>query len=137
MKNSFIALFTVLISAFSFGQTKEAAYQLSSHILDVSKGMPAPGVTIKLEKYNEKTKVWSQVDEKVTDKSGRVPNFLPNDKSNLGIYKLTYMTSDYFKKMNEESFYPWVEVVFQLKDSEHYHVPITLSAYGYSTYRGN
>ncbi len=137
MKNSFIALFTVLISAFSFGQTKEATYQLSSHILDVSKGMPAPGVTIKLEKYNEKTKVWSQVDEKVTDKSGRVHNFLPNDKSNLGIYKLTYMTSDYFKKMNEESFYPWVEVVFQLKDSEHYHVPITLSAYGYSTYRGN
>ena len=137
MKNSFIALFTVLISAFSFGQTKEATYQLSSHILDVSKGMPAPGVTIKLEKYNEKTKVWSQVDEKVTDKSGRVHNFLPNDKSNLGIYKLTYMTSDYFKKMNEKSFYPWVEVVFQLKDSEHYHVPITLSAYGYSTYRGN
>ena len=137
MKNSFIALFAVLISAFSFGQTKEVSYQLSSHILDVSKGMPAPGVTIKLEKYNEKTKVWSQVDEKVTDKSGRVPNFLPNDKSNLGIYKLTYMTSDYFKKMNEESFYPWVEVVFQLKDSEHYHVPITLSAYGYSTYRGN
>ncbi len=47
------------------------------------------------------------------------------------------MTSDYFKKINEESFYPWIEVVFQLKDSEHYHVPITLTAYGYSTYRGN
>lgn len=137
MKNLIFAFFFAMISSAAFGQKKEVTYQLSSHILDVSKGMPAPGVTIKLEKYNEKTKIWSYVDEKVTDKSGRVPNFLPNDKSNLGIYKLTYLTSDYFKKMKEESFYPWVEVVFELKDSEHYHVPITLSAYGYSTYRGN
>ena len=137
MKNSFIALFFVLISAFAFGQKKEVTYQLSSHILDVSKGMPAPGVTIKLEKFNDKTKAWTFVEDKVTDKNGRVPDFLPNSKSNLGIYKLTYLTSDYFKKMKEESFYPWVEVVFELKDGEHYHVPITLSAYGYSTYRGN
>lgn len=137
MKNSFIALLFVLISAFVFGQKKEVTYQLSSHILDVSKGMPAPGVTIKLEKFNDAKKTWTSVEEKVTDKNGRVPDFLPNDKSNLGIYKLTYYTSEYFKNMNTESFYPWVEVVFELKDSEHYHVPITLSAYGYSTYRGN
>lgn len=137
MKNSFIALLFVLISAFAFGQKKEITYQLSSHILDVSKGMPAAGVTIKLEKFNETKKNWTAVDEKVTDKNGRVPDFLPNNKLNTGIYKLTYLTSDYFKKNKEDSFYPWVEVVFQLKDSEHYHVPITLSAYGYSTYRGN
>lgn len=137
MKNSFIALLFVLISAFAFGQKKEITYQLSSHILDVSKGMPAAGVTIKLEKFNETKKSWTAVEEKVTDKNGRVPDFLPNNKLNTGIYKLTYLTSDYFKKNKEDSFYPWVEVVFQLKDSEHYHVPITLSAYGYSTYRGN
>lgn len=137
MKNSFIALFFVLISAFAFGQKKEVTYQLSSHILDVSKGMPAPGVTIKLEKFNDAKKTWTSVEEKVTDKNGRVPDFLPNDKSNLGIYKLTYYTSEYFKKMNTESFYPWVEVVFQITNADHYHVPITLSAYGYSTYRGN
>lgn len=137
MKNSFIALFFVLISAFAFGQKKEVTYQLSSHILDVSKGIPAPGVTIKLEKFNDAKKTWTSVEEKVTDKNGRVPDFLPNDKSNLGIYKLTYYTSEYFKKMNTESFYPWVEVVFQITNADHYHVPITLSAYGYSTYRGN
>ena len=137
MKNFIFALVFAMISTTAFGQKTEKTYQLSSHILDVSKGMPAPGVTIKLEKYNEANKTWTFVEEKVTDKNGRVPDFLSNEKSNLGIYKLTYMTSDYFKKMKEESFYPWVEVVFQLKDSEHYHVPITLSAYGYSTYRGN
>ena len=137
MKNFIFALVFAMISTTAFGQKTEKTYQLSSHILDVSKGMPAPGVTIKLEKYNEANKTWTFVEEKVTDKNGRVPDFLSNEKSNLGIYKLTYMTSDYFKKMKEESFYPWVEVVFQLKDSEHYHVPVTLSAYGYSTYRGN
>ena len=137
MKNSLIALFAVLISAFSFGQTKEVTYQLSSHILDVSKGIPAPGVTIQLEKYSNQTKMWTVVDKKVTDKNGRVGDFLSNEKSNLGIYKLTYMTSPYFKSMNTESFYPWVEVVFEITNKDHYHVPITLSAYGYSTYRGN
>lgn len=137
MKNSLIALFAVLISAFSFGQTKEVTYQLSSHILDVSKGMPARGVTIQLEKYNDQTKMWTVVDKKVTDKNGRVGDFLSNENSNLGIYKLTYMISPYFKSMNTESFYPWVEVVFEITNKDHYHVPITLSAYGYSTYRGN
>ena len=137
MKNFIFALFFAMISTTAFGQKTEKTYQLSSHILDVSKGMPAPGVTIKLEKYNEANKTWTFVEEKVTDKNGRVPDFLSNDKSNLGIYKLTYLTSDYFKKMKEESFYPWVEVVFQLTNADHYHVPITLSAYGYSTYRGN
>ncbi|MGV8914564.1 MAG: hydroxyisourate hydrolase [Kaistella sp.] len=137
MKNSLIALFAVFISVFSFGQTKEVTYQLSSHILDVSKGMPAPGVTIQLEKYSDQTKMWTVVDKKVTDKNGRVGDFLSNENSNLGIYKLTYLTSPYFKSMNTESFYPWVEVVFEITNKDHYHVPITLSAYGYSTYRGN
>lgn len=77
------------------------------------------------------------VDEKVTDKNGRIPDFLPNSASNSGIYRLTYLVAPYFKKNKMESFYPFIEVVFELKGSSHYHVPITLSAYGYSTYRGN
>ncbi len=112
-------------------------YQLSSHILDISKGAPAPGVKIKLEKYNEHLKNWTFIDEKTTDINGRITNFLAQGQSNLGIYKLIYHTHDYFKKNNTESFYPFIEVVFQIKDDSHYHVPITLSAYGYSTYRGN
>ena len=137
MKNLLFAFFFAFISSATFAQDKTATYQLSSHILDVSKGMPAPGVTIKLEKFNDAKKTWILVEEKVTDKNGRVPDFLQNNQSNLGIYKLTYFTSDYFKKMKMESFYPWVEVVFQITTADHYHVPITLSAYGYSTYRGN
>ena len=137
MKKLIYTFAFVLISTLTFAQEK--TYQLSSHILDVSKGMPAERVPIKLEKYNDVKKTWSVVAEKITDKNGRVPDFLPNisGKSNMGIYRLTFITNDYFQRDNIESFYPFVEVVFQIKDANHYHVPITLSAYGYSTYRGN
>lgn len=135
MKKIIALLSLSLLSTMAFAQ--KATYQLSSHILDISKGAPVSGVTIKLEKMNEKDKTWSFVDQKITDVNGRIPDFLNSEKSNLGIYKLTYFTSDYFKSNNIESFYPFIEVVFQIKDQNHYHVPITLSAFGYSTYRGN
>ena len=57
--------------------------------------------------------------------------------SNIGVYKLIFRVQPYFESQKLESFYPFVEVVFEIKDNEHYHVPITLSANGYSTYRGN
>jgi 5-hydroxyisourate hydrolase len=135
MKKLLFSIIFTTCTTFLFAQNE--TYQLSSHILDVSKGAPATGVTIQLEKYNEPTKSWSLVDKKTTDKNGRISNFLPTKNSNLGIFKLTYFTTDYFKKNNVESFYPFIEVVFQIKDNQHYHVPITLSAFGYSTYRGN
>ncbi len=135
MKKLFFALLLSAASTLAFAQQKE--FQLSSHILDVSKGTPATGVSIKLEKYNEQTKTWIFTDQKITDINGRITDFLTTEKSNIGIYKLTYYTGEYFKRTNTDSFYPFIEVVFQIKDRNHYHVPITLSAYGYSTYRGN
>lgn len=54
-----------------------------------------------------------------------------------GIYKLTYHVGPYFEARKQDTFYPFVEVVFEIGDTSHYHVPITLSPYGYSTYRGN
>jgi 5-hydroxyisourate hydrolase len=134
---SIIITFFMLFSLSIFAQNKN--FQLSTHILDVSKGIPAAGVSIKLEKYNAQSKLWTFVDEKKTDSNGRIPDFLPAEKgnANTGIFKLIYYTNDYFKKDKIESFYPFIEVVFQIKDQNHYHVPITLSAYGYSTYRGS
>lgn len=132
MKKMFFTAVFAVLSVFAFGQTH--SHQLSSHILDVSRGTPASGVKIRLEKQVAGT--WIFVDEKTTDANGRITDFLPGNTSN-GIFKLTYLVSDYFKKNNTESFYPFIEVVFQIRDEQHYHVPITLSAYGYSTYRGN
>ncbi|TXI66371.1 MAG: hydroxyisourate hydrolase [Flavobacterium sp.] len=135
MKKSIILGILLLFSTIMVAQTE--TYQLSSHILDVSKGTPASGVTIKLEKLEETTNSWIKIDEKVTDKNGRITDFLKGNASNLGIYKLTYFTKEYFKRSQTESFYPFIEVVFQISDTSHYHVPITLSAFGYATYRGN
>ncbi|MFC3157326.1 5-hydroxyisourate hydrolase [Chryseobacterium arachidis] len=135
MKKLILTLLISFLSTGIFAQTVK--YQLSSHILDISKGTPVSEVEIKLEKYNEQTKLWTFIEKKSTDINGRIADFLPTEKSNNGIYKLTYYTEPYFKKNKVESFYPFIEVVFQIKDNNHYHVPITLSAYGYSTYRGN
>ncbi|MBE7653269.1 hydroxyisourate hydrolase [Tenacibaculum finnmarkense genomovar finnmarkense] len=137
MKNTFLlSVLLVLVTTFTFSQ--ESNYQLSSHILDITQGQPAIDVKISLSKQDNSGK-WKSIDEKKTDKNGRINDFLKIEKgiNHQGIYKLTYYTAPYFKLLGQESFYPFIEVVFELKDNNHYHVPITLSAFGYSTYRGN
>ena len=131
-------LIVAMLAFASIGCAQEAKYQLSSHILDVTQGKPATDVKIRLSKQ-DKTEKWITVDEKQTDQNGRITDFLKEGKgvNNQGIYKLTYFVEPYFKKLNQSSFYPFIEVVFEIKDEKHYHVPITLSPFGYSTYRGN
>ncbi len=127
----FSVCFVLLLSA------QKTSYQLSSHILDIGTGQPARGVQIQLEKMNETSKTWTVVDRRATDKNGRVGDFLPSTANNAGIYKLTFFTQPYFQQQKTDSFYPFIEVVFKIADEAHYHVPITVSPYGYSTYRGN
>lgn len=124
------------ISGLGFGQNVK--YQLSSHILDITRGMPATSVKISLSKQDAKG-LWHQIDEKFTDENGRIPDFLKVENGNPqhGIFKLTFYTEPYFKSLEQTSFYPFIDVVFEIQDDNHYHVPITLSAFGYSTYRGN
>jgi 5-hydroxyisourate hydrolase len=135
MKKIIIAAMLYLVGNLSLAQAQ--TYQLSSHILDISTGLPAPEVPVKLAKWNEKDQIWTAVDQKNTDENGRIKDFLEQSKFTTGIYKLTFLVADYFKSKNVTSFYPFIEVVFEIKDNKHYHVPITLSPFGYSTYRGN
>jgi len=127
-----LAVFTCTIS-FMNAQT----YQLSSHILDISTGNPAPNVVVKLLKLTPANQ-WVTLNQNTTDTNGRIINFLPNtNKDNKGTYKLVFETLPYFNSNNLESFYPFVEVVFIINDNKHYHVPITISPFGYATYKGN
>ncbi|WP_242918003.1 hydroxyisourate hydrolase [Pontibacter liquoris] len=135
MRKIAFAVLLVLATTVAYAQT--TPYQLSSHILDIATGMPAKGVPVELEKLDKKTQVWKQVDKKVTDENGRIKDFLPTKNENEGVYRLRFLVADYFKSKKTESFYPFIEVVFQINDNDHYHVPITLSPYGYATYRGN
>ena len=83
-------------------------------------------------------KTWVLLEERLTDENGRVKDFLEEGTTDhKGIYRLTYHVAPYFERLQQDSFYPFIEVVFEIKDSQHYHVPLTLSPYGYSTYRGN
>ena len=136
MKN-WISLSVILLSFAISANAQKEIYQLSSHILDIGAGRPAANVTISLSKQDQ-NKNWVLLEEKVTDKNGRIGSFLKQDgKDNTGIYKLTFHTSPYFQRQGQKSFYPFIEVVFEITDKEHYHVPITVSPFGYSTYRGN
>ena len=134
MRNPILILL-ILFSTFIQAQEK---YQLSSHILDISQGKPAPNVKIALSKQ-DKNQIWVLIDEKYTDNNGRIKDFLKEEsnKNNNGVYKLTFYITPYFEKLKQKTFYPFIEVVFEIKDNQHYHIPITLSPYGYSTYRGN
>lgn len=131
---------TLILCLFVLGNlsAQDVTYQLSTHILDITLGQPAPNVNVTLEKKVPDTEQWNKIDEKVTDENGRIKDFLPeNSTDNTGIYRLTFHTEAYFDRYSIQSFYPFVQVVFQILDNKHYHVPITLSPFGYSTYRGN
>lgn len=140
MMNTLIICLLSLLPVLGFAQQTSPAYQLSTHILDIGQGKPAPGVLVRLEQYDAAKKTWSQVAENKTDAAGRIGDFLPTAGQKTpatGIYKLVFMTKPYFAAKQQTSFYPFIEVVFELTDGAHYHVPITLSAFGYSTYRGS
>ena len=134
MRNPILILL-IFFSAFIQAQEK---YQLSSHILDISQGKPAPNVKIALSKQ-DKNQNWVLIDEKYTDNNGRIKDFLKEEsnENNNGVYKLNFYITHYFEKLKQKIFYPFIEVVFEIKDNQHYHIPIKLSPYGYSTYRGN
>lgn len=115
-------------------------YQLNTHILDINSGQPASNV--KVELYNlDQNRQWVKISEKFTKKNGRIADFLPYEKTenrSFGVYKLKFYTKDYYISHKVDSFYPFIEVSFELlKDQKHYHIPITLSPFGYSTYRGS
>ena len=110
--------------------------QITTHILDTTKGRPAAGVTIIL--YNEVKGNWKEIARGKTNEDGRIKDLLTEGKIlEQGIYKLRFETKDYFEKEVVKTFYPFVEIVFEIQSSEHYHVPLLLNPFGYSTYRGS
>jgi 5-hydroxyisourate hydrolase len=111
---------------------------ITSHVLDTSLGRPARGVSVTLE-YHDDAAGWQVVGGGATDADGRLKDWLPPDfQLQPGDYSLTFDTGEYFRQRNIESFYPAVTILFAVRDAaEHYHVPLLLSPFGYSTYRGS
>jgi 5-hydroxyisourate hydrolase len=111
---------------------------ISTHVLDTSIGRPAEGVLIKLER-NIPGIGWTLIGECLTDISGRVAQLLPpNEHVHMGSYRLRFDVETYFADQDKLTFFPEVTIQFDIRDeSQHYHVPLLLSPYGYSTYRGS
>ncbi len=110
--------------------------KITSHILDTSKGKPADDVTIVL--YEGGNDQWKEITRTSTNADGRAPALTENlQELQPNIYKLRFETKDYFDKNQIATFYPYVEIVFEVLASEHYHVPLLINPFGYSTYRGS
>jgi 5-hydroxyisourate hydrolase len=111
---------------------------ISTHILDTSRGTPASGVAVTLEVQNV-DETWNPLSEAWTDEDGRIkPFFLVDSHLEAGIYRLTFDIEGYFSGLDVRTFYPQVAVIFTIEDStQHYHIPLLISPFGYSTYRGS
>ena len=110
--------------------------KITSHILDTTKGKPAQDVTIIL--YGGENDEWTELARGKTNMDGRISDLI--DKENLlryGIYKMRFETKDYFDSQQVKTFYPYVEIIFEIEPEQHYHIPLLLNPYGYSTYRGS
>jgi len=109
---------------------------ITTHVLDVSIGRPAAGVPVILE--IQKAGDWKELSRGATDSDGRLRHLLAPGSLVKGTYRLNFETEPYFKSVKVEGLYPLIAIVFQVQNAkEHYHIPLLLSPFGYSTYRGS
>lgn len=108
---------------------------ITTHILDTARGQGAAGVPVQL--HSRHGDGWEQIAHGVTDDNGRIAELGP-DALPAGVYRLTFETGTYFAGQSTETFFPEVALTFTVAEGEaHYHVPLLLSPFAYSTYRGN
>jgi 5-hydroxyisourate hydrolase len=105
---------------------------ISTHVLDTAAGRPAAGVAIRLER--QEAGGWQAVGDGRTDEDGRLKSLTPPGPAPHGVYRITFDTRGY---LGDAAFFPEVQIVFVVGDDRHHHVPLLLSPFGYSTYRGS
>jgi 5-hydroxyisourate hydrolase len=112
--------------------------RISTHVLDVAQGKPAKNVPVRLER-RENSGGWTLLGSSQTDGDGRCGQLLPGDDAlRAGVYRLAFDTGSYHGTQKIDALYPVVEIIFQVRDGEsQFHIPLLLSPYGYTTYRGS
>jgi 5-hydroxyisourate hydrolase len=110
---------------------------ISTHILDTARGCPAAGVPLTLSRLTKGT--WSLLNDDHTDADGRCKRLLPPTQPfQSGVYRIHFDTALYFEQQHIQGLYPFIEVAFAVTDSQQsYHIPLLLTANGYTTYRGS
>ena len=110
---------------------------ITTHVLDTARGCPAAGLPITLARQTPQG--WQDIASGHTNADGRVIGLLPDGQPlPAGRWRMHFDTATYFKALGENAFYPWADVVFQTQAPEaHFHIPLLLSPFGYTTYRGS
>jgi 5-hydroxyisourate hydrolase len=112
--------------------------QITTHVLDLALGRPAAGISVLLELRVSEGE-WQTLGRGNTDADGRLRSLLStNHDLAAGVYRLVFDVASYYRTAGMECFYPAVQITFAVREpSEHFHVPLLLSPFGYSTYRGS
>jgi len=109
---------------------------ITTHVLDTSRGRPAVGLTVELQAKSGSS--WIAVGTGMTDANGRCGPLSGDQAAKPGIYRLIFRVGPYFEEQHVETFYSEIPIVFEVRPSDsHYHIPLLLSPFGYSTYRGS
>ncbi|CAL1592050.1 unnamed protein product [Knipowitschia caucasica] len=111
---------------------------LTTHVLNTADGAPAARLALSLHRLEATTKIWSLITVGTTNSDGRCPGLISKAGFTPGTYKLRFETGEYWDSLGQTSFYPYVEVVFTIKESDQkFHIPLLMSRFSYSTYRGS
>jgi len=109
---------------------------ITTHVLDTSRGRPAAGFQVDLQ--FKSGDAWKTLGSGRTDGNGRCSGLLGGNPLQAGSYRLLFNAGDYYRELRVETFYSEIAIVFEVADPEtHYHVPLLISPFGYSTYRGS
>jgi 5-hydroxyisourate hydrolase len=126
-----VTLKAILLASMAFSSLSIA--DVSVHVLDMTNGLPGQGITVSF--YEKKDNSWQLLKTQTTDENGRIASF---DVGNIGVYRAEFHVSKFFQEQKTNTFYSIIPVDFKVENSDaHYHIPLLLSPYGYSTYRGN
>lgn len=112
--------------------------RISTHVLDVAQGQPARGVAVGLAR-RESSGDWISLGAARTDSDGRCAQLLPDSEPlHAGLYRLSFDAASYHHSQKMEGLYPVIEITFQVREGESaFHIPLLLSPFGYTTYRGS
>ncbi|XP_062860594.1 5-hydroxyisourate hydrolase [Trichomycterus rosablanca] len=111
---------------------------LTTHVLNTGHGIPAANMALSLHLLDSTSLAWKQLITGTTNEDGRFPGLITRDAFIPGTYKMRFETGQYWEGLGETCFYPYVEIVFTITDaSQKFHIPLLLSRFSYSTYRGS
>lgn len=142
MRSRFTAPFLIAASLATLAVPAQAAGQnpLSVHVLDLQTGQPSPGIRVDLERRGGNGN-WHPLGSGTTDEQGRIRALVPAaalPQWAVGDYRVVFRTGEFYARQKQTSFFPEIPVVFRVDSAQqHYHVPLLLSPFGFSTYRGN